>query len=146
GLPAIGSTPVSSPTTILGSKAPNVSIASTSTPAIVIRSASSSTEAVTLTSSLSHEIGTRTTLLASCSDELPEQANVVLEEGPDVVVSVQEQDDPFDAQPEGDAAHGCGIVAAVSQDRRVHEPGSEQLEPTRLLAHPTPSAAADGAF
>src|SRR5215475_6022549 len=79
------------------------------------------------------------------SGELPEEAQVVVEEQADVVDPVLEDRDPVDAHAEGPARDLLGIVAAVAQHLGVDHARAQDLQPARLLAYPTAGAAAQEA-
>src|SRR5215470_19115897 len=79
------------------------------------------------------------------SRELSQEAQVVLEEQPEVVDSVLEHRDPLDPHAERPAGDYLGIVADVAQDLRMHHARTQDLEPAALLAEPAARAAADEA-
>src|SRR2546425_2396720 len=79
-----------------------------------------------------------------CSCELPQEAQVVLEEQADVVDAVLEHRDALAAQAERPAGDLFGIVADVPEHLRVHHPGAQDLEPA-VLADAAAAATAEEA-
>src|SRR5262252_6255141 len=76
--------------------------------------------------------GPEATAVDSC--ELPEEAEVVLEEQTDVVDPVLEHGHTLDAHAEGPARDLFRVVADIAKHLRVHHPRAQDLEPSRLLA------------
>src|SRR5262245_3355523 len=87
-------------------------------------------------------------LTPSCSTELLEKTQIVLEEEPKVVHLVTEHRQAFQAHTERVARIALGIDADVAEDLRMHDTGSCHLEPSRSSAHATlaPAAAAHHAL
>src|SRR5689334_8448046 len=79
------------------------------------------------------------------SRELAQEAQIVLEEEPDVVHAVLQHRDSLDAHAERPAGDLLGIVADVLQDLGMHHPRAEDLEPARLLADSASLAGAEEA-
>src|SRR5215470_1864211 len=109
----------------------------TSMPALTSRSAACSAVSRRSTSSRTQPYG-----IFIASRELPEEAQVVLEEETQVVDAVLQHRDALDAHPERPARVLLRIVAHVLQDLRMHHPAAEDLEPAGLLAHTTAVAVA----
>src|SRR2546425_2326196 len=110
-------------------------IRSTSLPASVRRSASVGASAVVSTYSLSQlsEI--------SMASELPQQADVVLQEQAEVGDVVLEHRQTIQAGAEGEAGIALGVDAAVTKHLRMHHPGAQDLQPAPLAAAATGTAA-----
>src|SRR5207244_11418606 len=66
------------------------------------------------------------------SDELAEEAQVVLEEEADVVDAVLEHRDPLDAHAERPPRDRLGIVPHIAEHLRVDHPRAQDLQPARL--------------
>src|SRR4030095_10890551 len=129
---------ISPTTTPRRSGAMGVTLA-TSTPALIRRSAACSAVRSTSPSSRTQPYGIFT------SGELPQEAQVVVEKQTDVVDAVLEDRDPVDAHAEGPAGDLFRVVAAVAQHLGMDHARAQDLQPPRLLAHPTPRAAAQEA-
>src|SRR5215475_3748753 len=121
---------ISPTTTPLRSGATGVTDA-TSMPALTRRSAACAAVSLRSTNSRTQPYG-----IFIASRELPEEAQVVLEEEPQVVDAVLQHRDAFDAHAERPARVFLRIVADVLQHLRMHHPAPEDLEPAGLLAHP----------
>ena len=78
--------------------------------------------------------------------ELAQESQVVVEEQADVVDSVLQHGNAFDAQPEGEAGVGFRVVADGLEDRGMDHAGAQDLEPAGGLADPAAVAAAHDAF
>src|SRR3989337_720904 len=77
--------------------------------------------------------------------ELPQDAQVVLPERPDLGDSVPELGRTLDAAAESEPRPLLGVDPDVQEDLRVDHPGSAQLDPAGVLAHATPLHVADRA-
>ncbi len=66
--------------------------------------------------------------------KLTQEAQVVLEEQPQILDAVLQHRDPLDAHAERPARHFLGVVADVAQHVRVDHARAEDLQPSRLLA------------
>src|SRR5690349_7396225 len=116
------STVNSSPTPTFCQSAPHGMIAFTSIPSRVRRSASCSGVRSKSTNSRSHESGT---LTGWSSSELLQEAQVVLEEQPQVRDAVLEHLDPLGAHPEGEALVALRVEPAVLQHDRMDHARTE---------------------
>src|SRR5260370_7725118 len=76
------------------------------------------------------------------SRELSQEAQVVLEEQPEVVDPVLEHRDALDPHAERPPGDLLGVVADVPQHLRMHHPRAQDLDPAALLAQPAARAAA----
>src|SRR4029453_7340558 len=121
---------ISPTTTPRRSGATGVTLA-TSTPALIRRSAACSAVRSPSTSSPTQPYG------IFMSGELPQEAQVVLQKQTDVVDAVLENGDPVDAHAEGPAGDLFGLGAAILQHAGMHHAAAHDLQPPRLLAHPT---------
>src|SRR4051812_44592073 len=82
----------------------------------------------------------------SPSSELLEEAQVVLEEQPQVRDAVLEHLDPLRTHAEGEALVPLGIEPTVLEDDRVDHPGSEDGHPAAPAAGGTPGTPAHQAL
>src|SRR5437773_2035135 len=130
---------ISPTTTPLRSGASGVTDA-TSIPALTSRSAACAAVSRRSTNSRTHPYG-----IFIGSRELPEEAQVVLEEQPQIVDAVLQHRDALDAHPECPAGEFLRIVADILQDPGMHHPAAENLEPAPLLAQPAPVPVAEEA-
>src|SRR5439155_2154810 len=120
------------PATMRRSSWPTSSMASIFKPAMVSRSASAAAGPLQVTNSASQESGMR---MAGCSErELPEEAEIVVVEEPEVGEAVAQERQPIGAHAEGEAAHHLGIVAAGAQHVRMDHAGAQDLEPAAAAA------------
>src|SRR3712207_6748873 len=71
------------------------------------------------------------------SSELPQEAQVALEEEPQVRDAVLDHRHAVGAHPEREARVFFRVVADLLEDRRVHHSRTEHLEPARPFAHLT---------
>src|SRR5207248_2064036 len=117
------------------SATPRRSIRSTSATETLIRAASSSSGTSTSTYSRSQLIGT-------LISKLPQEAQVVLEEHPEVGNAVTEQGDPLLAEAEREPRHLVGVVADVAEHVRIDHARAGHLDPPRALAGRTAGAVA----
>src|SRR5688572_10613079 len=107
-------------------------MASTSSPDVV-RSAATLAASPSSTQSRSQS---RFTRMVRTSSELLEEAQVVLEERPQVVDAVAKHREPLDAHAERVAAPGRRVDAGVAQHVRMDHAAAQDLEPaSRLRAH-----------
>src|SRR5258708_4042446 len=67
--------------------------------------------------------------------ELGEEADVVLEEQPDLGNAVPQHGDAFEAHSKREAGDLLRIVADRAEHVRMHHAGAQHLEPARTLAH-----------
>ena len=77
--------------------------------------------------------------------KLPQEAQVAVEEDPDVRDPVAEHRDPLDAHPEGEALVPLRVDPSVLEDDRVDHPRAEDRHPARSPAGRAAGAAADEA-
>src|SRR5262245_30958356 len=69
------------------------------------------------------------------TSELAQEADVVLEEQPDLRHAVARHGDALESHAEREAGELLGVVAHRLEDVGVHHAGAEQLAPARSLAH-----------
>src|SRR5438132_8863421 len=103
-------------------------------PAMVSRSASAAAGPLQVTNSASQESGMRMAGAAHSERELPEEAEIVVVEEPEVGEAVAQERQPIGAHAEGEAAHRLGIVAASAQHVRMDHAGAQDLEPAATAA------------
>src|SRR5690606_19547089 len=120
---------ITCPTTTPSRAGPAGRTSSTSSPAVVSSSARLAPSPSTTTHSRSHSRLMRTVPLP----ELLEEAQIVLEEQPQVVHPVAQHREPLDAHAERIAAVLLRIDAHVVQDVRMHHAAAEDLEPAAGL-------------
>src|SRR3990172_5769426 len=77
--------------------------------------------------------------------ELAEEAQVVLEEEPDIVDAVLEHGDALDAHAEGPARHLLGVIAHIAEHVGMHHARAQDLDPPILLADAAALAPAEEA-
>src|SRR5688572_23342773 len=118
-------------------------MASTSKPAIVSRSASWRGANRTSTQSCNQA---RLMRMTAASRELLQEAQVVLEIQADVVDVVTQHRKPIDAHTERVSRIALRVDAHIAQDRRMHDAGTRDLEPTGLLADATAAPVAEHAL
>src|SRR5437879_2516748 len=99
----------------------------TSTPALMRRSAACAALRSSSTSSRTQRYG------IFMLGELPQEAQVVLEEQAEIVDPVLEHRDAVDAHAERPAGDVFRVIADVAQHARVHHARTEDLEPAALL-------------
>src|SRR5829696_6760175 len=135
-LSAFGCAPNSrtSPTMTSPSSTPNLSTPSTSWLCREMVSTSSSTGRSKSTYSRSQLNGTRK-CLAFLELELPQEAQVALEEEPEIRDAVLDHRHPIRAEPESETGVLLRVVADLLEHGRVHHPGATRLEPAGALAH-----------
>src|SRR5260221_1013875 len=126
----------SATTTPLNAPATGV-ISSTSRPPIVSACAKRSTGMSMRTSSFSH---CRETFMrrGPASSELLQEAQVVLEEQPQVVHPVLEHREAIEPHAEREPRVALGVYSAVAQDIGMHDPGARDLEVGHLAIAPRP--------
>src|SRR5437667_3931400 len=74
------------------------------------------------------------------ASELPQEADVVLEEHPDLGDPVAHHGDALESHAEGEAGDLLGIVAHGAEHLGVHHARPHNLVPPRALAHAPPPA------